>query len=73
MLPTPHDGYARQVLYGPPDRRFALLDPRTGRVRGAARVQSQYGVCGERTLSLTVGLTRLGRLGHTRARVFFPG
>ena len=67
-LPTPRDGFAKFVLHAPPGSAVAVLDPRTGRVRGAARSEIRYGVCGERTLNLAVALTRPGRFSVTLAR-----
>jgi hypothetical protein len=58
---TPRDGIARFVLRGPRGSAIGVLDPKTGKLAGAARVEIRYGVCGERKLRLVVALTRPGR------------
>jgi hypothetical protein len=66
-LPTPRDGLARFVLKGPRGSAIAVLDPRTGKPIGAARVEIRYGVCGERNLNLAVAMPRAGTFSVTLA------
>jgi hypothetical protein len=66
-LATPLDGYARFVLHGPRGSAIAVLDPRTGKPLGAARVEIRYGVCGERNLTLAVAMPRAGTFSVTLA------
>jgi hypothetical protein len=66
-LATPRDGLARFVLHGPRGSAIAVLDPRTGKPLGAARVEIRYGVCGERNLNLAVAMPRAGTFSVTLA------
>ena len=68
VLPTPHDGIAKFVLSSRPGSLIAVLDPATGKPLGAATKQIQYGICGERKLTLAVAALRGGKFSVLIAR-----
>jgi hypothetical protein len=68
VVQTPHDGIAKFVLSSRPGSAIAVLDPATGKVRVAATKQIQYGVCGERRLTLAAASLRGGKFSVMIAR-----
>jgi len=68
VVPTPHDGIAKFVLSSRPGSAIAVLDPATGKPLIVVTKQIQYGICGERKLTLAVASLRGGKFSVLIAR-----